>query len=1059
MADKKIKVKVDVDTDVEPSIANLKALKRQIKDTAAGSEEFLRLQQQIDDVQDSLATARKGAGNFVDVLGGLPGPIGTIGNQASGLIATLKQFGALKVTDLQSSFVELGKDLGDVAKGFFDLTGITKVYTVLNTALARSFVAVGVGETAAAAGAKAFAAALTATGIGALVVGLGLLIANWDKVADAITGATAESKTYEEAQVEVTKSITDFNKKLIDVESSFKAAKEGTISKEDALKKYNDTLGATIGYAGSLDQAEKLMASNTQVVIEGIKLRTQANVFYAKSAEAAAKAISGEGVDPSFWQTAGNFIKSGGSMLSLTLNQAETMVGNFKELTETEKKFSAEGDKLTKLAIENDKKLKKGLAKAPDFSATKKASDDALAEVKKGLEEARLTLLGEQAKELELVKLKYDALLAKAKKFGMDTSIIEQARQKENATIRDKYAKQQLEKDERAAKELLDKKEKALSEAQKIINEATALEEAQLSLKLAKGEIDETEYQNKLFDIRKNAAIKNEALVNDTLKKGLAKPIDFSAITKASNDALGEIKKGLEESRLSLLGQQSKELETVKLKYDELATKAKKYGKDTKVIEENREKEISAIKDKFAKQQLENDEKAAKAALDLREKTLTEAQQSLTKSVALEEAQLNLKVSKGEITESQYQQKLSDIRKNAAIINEALINDSLNKEQQTLNTKRDTDLANLQTALKNQTITQQDFDAKKLEIEKTYQSNLDTVNQEALNKNIEFATAEVEVEKTYQSNLDILSKEALAKNKEFINAQVELEKYKTEQKKISSEEERQLLLNGLQNQFEALDRANKVSDLDFEQDMARFAEQREILAEQELIDLANEDLTEFQKTEIRKKYADQRTAIVESEIATERAAMQAKHEINMAYLGLFQQFGNLLGQIAGKNKGLAIAGVVISQAAAIGQIIAQTAIANAKSVAASPLTAGMPWVAINTISAGLSIASTIAGAVKSIQQINSADAQSSSGGGAAIGSSASALPTPPQVPTVASTQAPQIQTQGGANPNTQLAQTLTGAMQPVRAYVVSQDITSQAALDRRTNRAATFNAG
>ena len=175
MADKTIKVKVDVETDVEPTIAALKALKKQLKDTAAGSAEFLALQKQIDDVQDSLKSARVGAGNFADVISQLPGPVGQLGGQASGLIATLKQFGQLKLTDIKSSFVELGKDLVDAAVGLGRLTGITKVYTVLNNALAKSFVAVGVGEGVAAAGARAFAAALVATGIGALIIYLKML--------------------------------------------------------------------------------------------------------------------------------------------------------------------------------------------------------------------------------------------------------------------------------------------------------------------------------------------------------------------------------------------------------------------------------------------------------------------------------------------------------------------------------------------------------------------------------------------------------------------------------------------------------------------------------------------------------------------------------------------------------------------------------------------------------------------------------------------------------------------------------------------------------------------
>jgi len=45
------------------------------------------------------------------------------------------------------------------------------------------------------------------------------------------------------------------------------------------------------------------------------------------------------------------------------------------------------------------------------------------------------------------------------------------------------------------------------------------------------------------------------------------------------------------------------------------------------------------------------------------------------------------------------------------------------------------------------------------------------------------------------------------------------------------------------------------------------------------------------------------------------------------------------------------------------------------------------------------------------------------------------------------------------NPTTQIAQTIGNAQAPIRAYVVSQDISSQQALDRRTNRAATFVGG
>jgi chemotaxis protein histidine kinase CheA len=277
---------------------------------------------------------------------------------------------------------------------------------------------------------------------------------------------------------------------------------------------------------------------------------------------------------------------------------------------------------------------------------------------------------------------------------------------------------------------------------------------------------------------------------------------------------------------------------------------------------------------------------------------------------------------------------------------------------------------------------------------------------------------------------------------------------KLENEKKAREEERALRLFDLQQQLEELDKQNQMLEFDFEQDLERFAEQRAILAEQEKIQLQNEDLTELQKTEIRKKFADERKKITDGEILTEKAAQQAKLELQSAYLDLAGQFGNTLQAIAGKNKGLAIAGIVIEQAANIAKIVANTAAANAKSVAASPLTAGMPWVAINTASAALSIASTIASARKSIQQISS---QPGSGGGGGGGGSLGAAPS---FAAPGGMSAPQVNAGVGESPTSQIAQTIAMAQgKPIVAQVVSSAVSSQQALDRRTNGAATFGGG
>jgi hypothetical protein len=130
------------------------------------------------------------------------------------------------------------------------------------------------------------------------------------------------------------------------------------------------------------------------------------------------------------------------------------------------------------------------------------------------------------------------------------------------------------------------------------------------------------------------------------------------------------------------------------------------------------------------------------------------------------------------------------------------------------------------------------------------------------------------------------------------------------------------------------------------------------------------------------------------------AEIENRKSIEIAKYQIVAQFGQLLANIAdqmmnaaqGRDKAqfesakkLAKAAVIIERAAAIAQIIASTGIANAKAVAASPLTFGQPWVTINTISAALSIAGVIASGIQQLGQINSTEFQetkpSTSGGG------------------------------------------------------------------------------
>ena len=134
-------------------------------------------------------------------------------------------------------------------------------------------------------------------------------------------------------------------------------------------------------------------------------------------------------------------------------------------------------------------------------------------------------------------------------------------------------------------------------------------------------------------------------------------------------------------------------------------------------------------------------------------------------------------------------------------------------------------------------------------------------------------------------------------------------------------------------------------------------------------------------------------------------------------------------------KALAIADIARSSFKSISETVSSTGAANAKAVSASPTTAGMPFVAINTVKAALSIGATLASAKKSISAITSNSKNPSGSSPSAGGGGGGAQP--PAFNVV------------GASGADQLADAIGGQSQrPSRAYVVSNDVTTAQELDR-----------
>jgi hypothetical protein len=113
------------------------------------------------------------------------------------------------------------------------------------------------------------------------------------------------------------------------------------------------------------------------------------------------------------------------------------------------------------------------------------------------------------------------------------------------------------------------------------------------------------------------------------------------------------------------------------------------------------------------------------------------------------------------------------------------------------------------------------------------------------------------------------------------------------------------------------------------------------------------------------------------------AAFIAEKQIDIERVQSIANIGSSLKELAGENKEVAIAGIIVEKAAAIAGIILNTQIANEKALATLGPIAGPVWVGVNSVAAGLSVAAATVAATKAISEINGAGSGSSSSAPAA----------------------------------------------------------------------------
>jgi hypothetical protein len=382
------------------------------------------------------------------------------------------------------------KLFNNVIKNSTAFQKINSAATVLATGIMALF---GQSVVATSASFKILRGAIIATGIGALAVGVGLLIANFDKIKNSIMGISDASKDLQET----TKATTELNKKNLEtlnnqeniLKLQGKTEREILMMKIDGQKKVVESLKAELT-AQKVVNEEKVQGSkrNQKILQFTIKLLSAAPLLLLKTIDflgegveklinsitqsAVGKKIFGlEPIDVDFGLTekANKLIEKAST---LVFDPAETEAQGKEDLKKLEEQLLQQENALagfqlrvidmdTKAAktkqdkidkIEADAKSKKAKQDAKDLAEKlrlEKEEEDRrkfTLEEKERLEnEYTQSILSNQIQEENAVHDKYFALIEAAKQYGEDVTVLEEAREHEINEIKKKFAKEDLE--------------------------------------------------------------------------------------------------------------------------------------------------------------------------------------------------------------------------------------------------------------------------------------------------------------------------------------------------------------------------------------------------------------------------------------------------------------------------------------------------------------------------------------------------------------------------------------------------------------------------------------
>jgi len=580
--------KIILDADVKPLKKQLREATQELQVARQKygefSDEAVKAAQKVAGIRDSIEDANE-ASQLFD-----PGKrfqaLTTAATTAAGGIAAVQ--GAMALFGNQSEEVEkaLLKVQGAMAlsQGLSQLKDIGKV----GDQLAITFKGL-------TAGANTFKKALITTGIGALVVAVGLLVAYWEDILSLVGGVSSEQKKLNE---QTQKDLAANQEKLEAIDGQTNQLKLQGKSEEEILQlKMAQTDEAiksaeiNLQNAEATKQAQVEAAKRNQAILAGIlKFVSLPLTMILGSIDNISMALKQFGV-----------IEEATTLLDDTTNYLASFVFDPEAVAE-------EGDATIKEAQSTLDKLKEQRAgyDLASMEAQKAAGEKASAEREKQmqkemeaeaiLQEARTKMLNEQQQQEEAIKKTYAEKQKKLDEAGVkDDGSLEAARSKELQAVRDKFQKEEAEKEAEFQKQLndirtqtrlegiTDENEKAreqiLIEYQKqrdeVLNnekltseqktalqlelaqqEQQALATLQESIDLANSEraIAELDMQMKeaeaSFQIQKDLIDQKEALSLEQFQKGLINEQQYNEALKGYSEARMEIDKKENEAKM-----------------------------------------------------------------------------------------------------------------------------------------------------------------------------------------------------------------------------------------------------------------------------------------------------------------------------------------------------------------------------------------------------------------------------------------------------------------------------------------------------------------------------